>query len=218
MQIKKATFKQSASSLFGCPKASFQEYAFIGRSNVGKSSLINMLCNNNKLAKTSSTPGKTQLINHFIINEEWYLVDLPGYGFAKTSKSSRAKFETIIFDYCKKRETLVCLFVLIDSRLTLQKIDLEFMLWCAETKIPFSIIYTKTDKNSKSELSRNIKNIEKELLKAWQDMPNSFVTSAEKGVGKDELLEFIAFQINETNTRLKNEKEFKKENPNIDTN
>ena len=218
MQIKKATFKQSASSLFGCPKASFQEYAFIGRSNVGKSSLINMLCNNNKLAKTSSTPGKTQLINHFIINEEWYLVDLPGYGFAKTSKSSRAKFETIIFDYCKKRETLVCLFVLIDSRLTLQKIDLEFMLWCAETKIPFSIIYTKTDKNSKSELSRNIKNIEKELLKAWQDMPNSFVTSAEKGVGKEELLEFIAFQINETNTRLKNEKEFKKDNPNIDIN
>ncbi len=218
MQIKKATFKQSASSLFGCPKASFQEYAFIGRSNVGKSSLINMLCNNNKLAKTSSTPGKTQLINHFIVNEEWYLVDLPGYGFAKTSKSSRAKFETIIFDYCKKRETLVCLFVLIDSRLTLQKIDLEFMLWCAETKIPFSIIYTKTDKNSKSELSRNIKNIEKELLKAWQDMPNSFVTSAEKGVGKDELLEFIAFQINETNTRLKNEKEFKKENPSIDIN
>ena len=218
MQIKKATFKQSASSLFGCPKASFQEYAFIGRSNVGKSSLINMLCNNNKLAKTSSTPGKTQLINHFIVNEEWYLVDLPGYGFAKTSKSSRAKFETIIFDYCKKRETLVCLFVLIDSRLTLQKIDLEFMLWCAETKIPFSIIYTKTDKNSKSELSRNIKNIEKELLKAWQDMPNSFVTSAEKGVGKEELLEFIAFQINETNTRLKNEKEFKKDNPNIDIN
>ena len=218
MQIKKATFKQSASSLFGCPKASFQEYAFIGRSNVGKSSLINMLCNNNKLAKTSSTPGKTQLINHFIINEEWYLVDLPGYGFAKTSKSSRAKFETIIFDYCKKRETLVCLFVLIDSRLTLQKIDLEFMLWCAETKIPFSIIYTKTDKNSKSELSRNIKNIEKELLKAWQDMPNSFVTSAEKGVGKDELLQFIAFQINETNTRLKNEKEFKKDNPSIDIN
>ena len=218
MQIKKATFKQSASSLFGCPKASFQEYAFIGRSNVGKSSLINMLCNNNKLAKTSSTPGKTQLINHFIVNEEWYLVDLPGYGFAKTSKSSRAKFETIIFDYCKKRETLVCLFVLIDSRLTLQKIDLEFMLWCAETKIPFSIIYTKTDKNSKSELSRNIKNIEKELLKAWQDMPNSFVTSAEKGVGKEELLEFIAFQINETNTRLKNEKEFKKENPSIDIN
>ena len=218
MQIKKATFKQSASSLFGCPKASFQEYAFIGRSNVGKSSLINMLCNNNKLAKTSSTPGKTQLINHFIVNEEWYLVDLPGYGFAKTSKSSRAKFETIIFDYCKKRETVVCLFVLIDSRLTLQKIDLEFMLWCAETKIPFSIIYTKTDKNSKSELSRNIKIIEKELLKAWQDMPNSFVTSAEKGVGKEELVEFIAFQINETNTRLKNEKEFKKENPNIDIN
>ena len=218
MEIKTAEFKIAASNAAGCPKGALPEFAFIGRSNVGKSSLINMLCNNNKLAKTSSTPGKTQLINHFIINEEWYLVDLPGYGFAKTSKSSRAKFETIIFDYCKKRETLVCLFVLIDSRLTLQKIDLEFMLWCAETKIPFSIIYTKTDKNSKSELSRNIKNIEKELLKAWQDMPNSFVTSAEKGVGKDELLEFIAFQINETNTRLKNEKEFKKDNPSIDIN
>ncbi len=210
MQIKKATFKQSASSLYECPKASFQEYAFIGRSNVGKSSLINMLCNNNKLAKTSSTPGKTQLINHFIVNEEWYLVDLPGYGFAKTSKSSRAKFEIIIFDYCKKRETLVCLFVLIDSRLTLQKIDLEFMLWCAETKIPFSIIYTKIDKNSKSELSRNIKNIENELLKVLQDMPNSFITSAVKGFGKDDLLKFIAFQINETKVRLKNEMEFKK--------
>ena len=218
MEIKSAKFLKSSSDNKGCPTPDKPEFAFIGRSNVGKSSLINMLCNNNKLAKTSSTPGKTQLINHFIVNEEWYLVDLPGYGFAKTSKSSRAKFETIIFDYCKKRETLVCLFVLIDSRLTLQKIDLEFMLWCAETKIPFSIIYTKTDKNSKSELSRNIKNIEKELLKAWQDMPNSFVTSAEKGVGKDELLEFIAFQINETNTRLKNEKEFKKENPSIDIN
>ena len=197
MEIKKATFKQSASSIFGCPKPTLQEYAFIGRSNVGKSSLINMLCNNNKLAKISATPGKTQLINHFLINESWYLVDLPGYGFAKTSKDKRSKFETIIFDYCKKRESLVCLFVLIDSRLPLQKIDHEFMSWCGENEIPFSIIYTKADKNSKSELVRNIKNIETELLTEWEEMPNTFITSAEKKTGKDDILEFIAFQIKE---------------------
>jgi GTP-binding protein len=197
MQISKAIFKQSSSSIFGCPKPGIQEYAFIGRSNVGKSSLINMLCNNNKLAKISATPGKTQLINHFLINDHWYLVDLPGYGFAKTSKDKRTKFETIIFDYCKKRESLVCLFVLIDSRLPLQKIDLEFMLWCAENEIPFSMVYTKTDKNSKAELARNIKNIEKELLKHWEELPNSFISSAEKGVGKDEILDFIAYQIKE---------------------
>jgi len=201
MQIRKAIFKQSASSIFGCPKPTLQEYAFIGRSNVGKSSLINMLCNKNKLAKTSATPGKTQLINHFVINDHWYLVDLPGYGFAKTSKSSRAKFETIIFDYCKKRETLACLFVLIDSRLPLQKIDQEFMLWCAETGIPFSIIYTKTDKNSKAELARNIKSIEKELLKIWEELPNSFISSGEKGTGKEEILDFIEFQLNQPHIR-----------------
>lgn len=195
MQIKKAIFKQSASSIFGCPKPTLQEYAFIGRSNVGKSSLINMLCNNNKLAKISATPGKTQLINHFIINDAWYLVDLPGYGFAKTSKDKRSKFETIIYDYCKKRESLVCLFVLIDSRLPLQKIDLEFMLWCGEHEIPFCIIYTKADKNSKSELARNIKNIETELLKHWDELPNNFITSAEKQTGKDDVLDFISFQI-----------------------
>lgn len=197
MIVRKATFKQSASNLFNCPKPTLQEYAFIGRSNVGKSSLINMLCNNNKLAKTSSTPGKTQLINFFLINEAWYLIDLPGYGFAKTSKTARTKFETIIFDYCKKRETLVCLFVLIDSRLPLQKIDMEFMSWCGETGIPFSIIYTKTDKNSKAELARNIRNIETEILKTWEELPNSFISSAEKGAGKDDILDFIEFQIKE---------------------
>lgn len=202
MLIRKAIFKQSASSIFGCPKPTLPEYAFIGRSNVGKSSLINMLCNNNKLAKTSATPGKTQLINHFTINDVWYLVDLPGYGFAKTSKSSRTKFETIIFDYCKKRETLACLFVLVDSRLPLQKIDLEFMLWCAETEIPFSIIYTKADKNSKLELSRNIKNIEKELLKTWAELPNSFISSAEKGNGKDDILDFVDFHLQQKQQRI----------------
>lgn len=195
MQIRKAIFKQSASSIFGCPRPTLQEYAFIGRSNVGKSSLINMLCNNNKLAKVSATPGKTQLINHFLIDERWYLVDLPGYGFAKTGKDKRAKFETIIYDYCKKRETLVCLFVLIDSRLPLQKIDLEFMLWCSENEIPFSIIYTKSDKNSKAELARNIKNIEKDLLKSWEELPNSFISSAEKKSGKEDILNFIGYQL-----------------------
>lgn len=199
MEISKAIFKQSASSIYNCPKPSLQEYAFIGRSNVGKSSLINMLCNNNKLAKTSATPGKTQLINHFLINDSWYLVDLPGYGFAKTSKTDRAKFETIIYDYCKKRQTLVCLFVLIDSRLPLQKIDLEFMLWCSESGIPFSIIYTKADKNSKAELARNIKNIEKELLKHWEDLPNAFISSSEKKMGKEDILEFIGYHIKEKN-------------------
>jgi GTP-binding protein len=195
MQVRKAIFRKSASSLYECPKPGLQEYAFIGRSNVGKSSLINMLCNNNKLAKTSATPGKTQLINHFLINDSWYLVDLPGYGFAKTSKDKRTKFETIIYDYCKKRESLVCLFVLLDSRLPLQKIDLEFMLWCGENDIPFSIIYTKSDKNSKSELARNIRNIEKELAKQFEEMPNTFVSSSEKQTGKEEILDFIGYHI-----------------------
>jgi len=202
MIVKKAIFKQSASSIFGCPKPTLPEFAFIGRSNVGKSSLINMICDNNKLAKTSATPGKTQLINHFIINDNWYLVDLPGYGFAKTSKSTRDKIETIIYDYCKKRETLVCLFVLIDSRLPLQQIDKDFMLWCGKTQIPFSIIYTKTDKNSKAELAKNIKNVEKELLKLWEELPNSFVTSSEKKLGKEDLLDFIHYQKEEAQKRV----------------
>lgn len=197
MQINKAIFKQSASSIHGCPKPGPQEYAFIGRSNVGKSSLINMLCGNNKLAKVSATPGKTQLINHFTINDAWYLVDLPGYGYAKTSKDKREKFATIIYDYCKKRESLVCLFILIDSRLPLQKIDLEFMIWCSENETPFSIIYTKADKNSKAELNRHIKAIEAELLKHWADLPNSFISSADTKMGKEEILEFIGFQIQE---------------------
>lgn len=195
MLIRSATFKKSAASIRDCPKPSLPEFAFIGRSNVGKSSLINYLCNNNKLAKTSATPGKTQLINHFVINENWYLVDLPGYGFAKTGKEKKAKIETMIYDYCKKRETLQCLFVLIDSRLPLQKIDMEFMLWCAENETPFAIIYTKTDKNSKSELEKNIKAIEKDLLRNWEELPNAFVTSASAGKGKEDLLEFIDYQM-----------------------
>lgn len=169
------------------------EYAFIGRSNVGKSSLINMLCNNNKLAKTSATPGKTQLINFFLINENWQLVDLPGYGYAKKSKALRESFSTLIIDYCTKRENLVCLFVLIDSRLPLQQIDLEFLEWCAKNNIPFSIIYTKADKNSKNELAKNIFTIENSLKKIWDELPNTFVSSAEKHVGKEDILEFIHY-------------------------
>jgi GTP-binding protein len=191
MVIKKAIFKKSAAKLQDCPKSHLPEYAFIGRSNVGKSSLINMLCNNKKLAKTSATPGKTQLINFFLINDAWHLVDLPGYGFAKTSKSSRDKFEQIISDYCVKRENLVCLFILIDSRLPLQHIDLDFMQWCTLKEIPFSILYTKSDKNSATELKRNIKKIETEILKHWQDLPNSFITSAEKKTGREDVLAFI---------------------------
>ncbi len=197
MEIKTAIFKQSAARLQDCPRSNLPEYAFIGRSNVGKSSLINMLCNNYKLAKTSSTPGKTQLINYFLINSNWHLVDLPGYGYAKTSKGNRDKFESIISDYCIKRENLATLFVLVDSRLPLQRIDLEFMQWCSAKEIPFSIIYTKTDKNSKNELARNIKNIEKELQKHWEELPNSFISSAEKKVGKEEVLDFIYFHNEE---------------------
>ncbi|MCE3259500.1 MAG: YihA family ribosome biosis GTP-binding protein [Bacteroidetes bacterium] len=199
MIIRKAIFKKSAAKLQDCPRSDFPEYAFIGRSNVGKSSLINMLCNNNKLAKTSATPGKTQLINFFLINDAWHLVDLPGYGFAKTSKTNRDKFELIISDYCQKRENLATLFVLIDSRLPLQAIDFDFMQWCSSKEIPFSIIYTKADKNSKAELARNIKKIETELLKHWEELPNSFITSAEKKTGKEEILDFIQYHNDEIN-------------------
>lgn len=191
MIIRKATFYKSASKLSECVKSPLPEFAFIGRSNVGKSSLINMLCNNNKLAKTSASPGKTKLINHFLINENWYIVDLPGYGYAKTSKVQKAEFETIIIDYCSKRDNLVCLFVLIDSRLPLQQIDAEFLQWCGEKEIPFSIIYTKADKNSKTELKKNIAKIEEKLLLIFSELPNCFITSSEKNIGKEEILNFI---------------------------
>jgi GTP-binding protein len=191
MIVRKATFYKSASKLSECVKSPLPEFAFIGRSNVGKSSLINMLCNNNKLAKTSASPGKTKLINHFLINENWYIVDLPGYGYAKTSKVQKAEFETIIIDYCSKRDNLVCLFVLIDSRLPLQQIDAEFLQWCGEKGIPFSIIYTKADKNSKTELKKNIAKIEEKLLLIFSELPNCFITSSEKSLGKEEVLNFI---------------------------
>jgi GTP-binding protein len=197
MVITRAIFVKSASTLAECPKNRLPEFAFIGRSNVGKSSLINMLCNNNKLAKTSATPGKTQLINHFLVNDNWYLVDLPGYGYAKTAKSKKEGFQRIIYDYCTKRENLVCLFVLLDSRLPLQTIDLEFLTWCGEKDIPFSIIYTKADKNSKTALAKQVAAIEEKLLGHWEELPNTFISSSEKKTGREEILGFIGYLLKE---------------------
>lgn len=191
MIISSAKFVISNTKVNKCPEATIPEYAFIGRSNVGKSSLINMLVNNNKLAKTSSTPGKTQTINHFIINDDWYLVDLPGYGYAKSSKKDRETWEKFIMKYLFKRENLMCTYVLVDSRHKPQKIDLEFIAKLGENQIPFVIVFTKTDKLKKAELSKNISNYKKELLKEWEELPELFFTSSEKKIGKNEILNHI---------------------------
>lgn len=191
MEIKNAEFTLSAPNVAMCPRDNKPEYAFIGRSNVGKSSLINMLCRNKKLAKTSSTPGKTLLINHFIINREWYLVDLPGYGFAKRSKSEVAKLDQMIRGYILSREQLVNVFVLIDIRLEPQKIDLEFMEWLGVSSVPFSIVFTKSDKLSASKVRQNVDAYVQRMLDTWEEMPPYFVTSAEKGEGRDEVLGYI---------------------------
>lgn len=191
MEIKSAKFVISNSDVSKCPKDSMPEYAFIGRSNVGKSSLINMLSNNKKLAKTSSTPGKTQLINHFIINDEWYLVDLPGYGYARTSKKNKRYFQKFITDYFKQREQLVCAFVLIDSRHEPQKVDLEFMEWLGTNGIPFSIIFTKLDKLKKGAWERNLNVYRNKMMETWEEMPAYFTTSSLHKTGSDEVLEFI---------------------------
>ena len=174
-----------------CPKDTKPEFAFIGRSNVGKSSLINMLCCHKGLAKTSATPGKTLLINHFIINKEWYLVDLPGYGFAKRSKSEIQKLDQMIRGYILGREQLVNTFVLIDVRLEPQPIDLEFMNWLGLSSIPFAILFTKADKISTSKVRLNVEAYKKKMLETWEEMPPSFITSAEKGQGRDEVLGYI---------------------------
>ena len=174
-----------------CPKDTKAEYAFIGRSNVGKSSLINMLCRNKKLAKTSSTPGKTLLINHFIINKEWYLVDLPGYGYAKRSKKEVQRLDQMIRGYILGREQLVNVFVLIDVRLEAQAIDLEFLNWLGMSGIPFSIVFTKADKLSAAKVRASVAAYEQKMLETWEEMPPYFVTSAEKGEGREELLDYI---------------------------
>ncbi|MFD1294708.1 ribosome biogenesis GTP-binding protein YihA/YsxC [Lutibacter holmesii] len=196
MKIKTANFVISNSDVAKCPKDRIAEYAFIGRSNVGKSSLINMITERNKLAKTSGRPGKTQLINHFKINNEWFLVDLPGYGYARVSKSIKKTFQSFIKKYFLNREQLVCTFVLIDSRLEPQKIDLEFMEFLGENGIPFCIIFTKVDKLKLNELNKNIQFYSKKMTSTlWEEMPQYFTTSASNSTGKKELLNYID-QIN----------------------
>jgi len=191
MKIKTAEFVISNTDYKICPVPKIPEYAFIGRSNVGKSSLINALVNHKNLAKTSGRPGKTQLINHFIINKQWYLVDLPGFGYAKISKSKRAEFHDMISEYLLNRSNLMCLFVLIDCRHTPQQIDQEFMQWLAEKEIPFVMVFTKGDKVGKNTLAKNIASYKSEMLKAWGELPQIFITSAEKKIGTQEIANFI---------------------------
>ena len=195
MEIKKAEFTLSAPMVSMCPADNKPEYAFIGRSNVGKSSLINMLTNNKKLAKTSATPGKTLLINHFIINNDWYLVDLPGYGYAKRSKKEIEKLDQMIRGYILQREQLVNVFVLVDIRLEAQKIDLEFIEWLGLSSVPFAIVFTKADKLSAAKVSASVEAYKKVLLETWEELPPIFITSAEKRQGRDEVLDYID-QIN----------------------
>jgi GTP-binding protein len=191
MEIKNSEFVISAPMVSMCPNDTKPEYAFIGRSNVGKSSLINMLCRHKGLAKTSATPGKTLLINHFIINKEWYLVDLPGYGFAKRSKKEVARLDQMIRGYILGREQLVNTFVLVDVRLEPQAIDLEFMNWLGVSSVPFSIIFTKADKLSASKVKLNVDAYQRKMLETWEEMPPFFITSAEKGQGREEVLGYI---------------------------
>jgi len=199
MKIKSADFVISNTDIDKCPKECIPEYAFIGRSNVGKSSLINMLTGRKSLAKTSGKPGKTQLINHFKINDNWFLVDLPGYGYAKVSKKNRSIFAKFIYEYLEKRENLICTFVLVDSRHEPQKIDMLFMEWLGQNQIPFVIVFTKMDKLSSSQLNKNITKYKTEMLKTWEDIPQTFRSSAESGLGKSEILKFIE----QTNTSVK---------------
>ncbi len=191
MIIKTAEFIISNTQIDKMPAPSKPEYAFIGRSNVGKSSLINMLCRQKGLAKTSQNPGKTQVINHFMINDTWYLVDLPGYGYAKVSQTTRKSWEGMIKTYLEERENLQCVMVLIDSRLEPQKVDLAFIDWLGGKGIPFCIIFTKADKQSKSKTASNVELFNSTLLKNWEELPSYFVTSAEEATGKEEVLAYI---------------------------
>ncbi|WP_299176494.1 ribosome biogenesis GTP-binding protein YihA/YsxC [uncultured Chryseobacterium sp.] len=191
MVIKTANFVKSSGKWQDCPEPTIPEYAFIGRSNVGKSSLINAMMNHKDLAKTSQTPGKTQLINHFLVNDNWYLTDLPGYGYAKVSKSIRKDFEKLITNYILNRRNLVNLFVLVDVRHNPQKIDLEFIQWCGESGVPFSIVFTKTDKLKPNAVVKNVEDYKTELHKTWEDLPELYITSAEKKEGCEEILNFI---------------------------
>lgn len=191
MKINSAEYIISSPDFSKAPTADKPEFAFIGRSNVGKSSLINMLADNKKLAKTSGTPGKTQLINHFIINNEWYLVDLPGYGFAKVSQNARNRWEQMIENYLRKRENLVNVFVLIDGRHAPQKIDLDFINKLGKWEVPFCVVFTKSDKETQKVVSQNVKDFFAKMRESWQFLPEYFVTSAEKKTGKEKVLSFI---------------------------
>ncbi|HAF30599.1 MAG TPA: YihA family ribosome biogenesis GTP-binding protein [Bacteroidales bacterium] len=197
MEIKSAEFVSSFVSYKDCPKSEMPEYAFVGRSNIGKSSLINMLLEKKKLAKTSQSPGKTQLINQFIVNESWHLVDLPGYGYAKVAKSKRKDFNKLINEYILHRDNLMCLFVLLDSRHEPQKNDLGFMRWLGENQVPFAMVFTKVDKISGSAVNTNITNYKKEMLKEWEALPPLFITSSELKTGRNEILDYIQ-KINDT--------------------
>lgn len=204
MQIKKATFIISSTKHSACPTGTLPEYAFIGRSNVGKSSLINMITGVNDLAKTSSRPGKTVLINHFLVNEKWYIVDLPGYGYAKVSHSAKESIYKMITDYVLKRQQLACLFVLIDIRHEPQQIDLDFIDFLGESEVPFALIFTKADKIKQSEMNRNIENYRKEMSKNWEEIPTMFITSSVNKNGRQEILDYIdainksAYEIKES--------------------
>lgn len=191
MQIQTAEFVITSVDPEKCPEATIPEYAFIGRSNVGKSSLINAIANNHKLAKTSGTPGKTQAINHFIMNNTWYLVDLPGYGYAKVSKKDRATWNNFTKNYMRNRENLMCVFILLDARLEPQKIDLEFMEWMGTNRIPFVMVFTKTDKLSSSQWSKNLVNYKKEMLKKWDSLPQIIATSSVNRQGLDQILDLV---------------------------
>lgn len=197
MKIDTATYLISAPSVELCPESTLPEYAFIGRSNVGKSSLVNMLTGNSRLAKTSATPGKTMMINYFLINGRWHLVDLPGYGFAKRSKKEQEKFQQMISGYVLHRQQMTCLFVLVDSRHEPQRIDLDFIQWLGENEVPFALVFTKGDKLGKTKLGANVAAYLRALSEQWEELPPHFVTSSVTRAGRDELLNYIR-QINAT--------------------
>ncbi|MDD5911216.1 MAG: ribosome biogenesis GTP-binding protein YihA/YsxC [Bacteroidales bacterium] len=191
MKITEALFAGSSTRISEKPKQKFPEFAFIGRSNVGKSSLINMLCNNKKLAMTSAKPGKTRLVNHFLINRKWYLVDLPGYGYAKMSATAKQKLEQVIRNYLNLSQEMTMLFVLIDSRHEIGKIDMDFLIELGQSRIPFAIIFTKADKSGKEKLATQIENNKKQILEYWEELPPVFISSSETGLGREEILDYI---------------------------